>query len=189
MPPRSPPHRKAYDKIRVSSLSSDHLKTSSFLGLHLDPAEFRKTCGAFATGVAVAAVMGRDGKPHGLTVNSFTSVSLEPPLVLVCVGHKAATHGPFSSADTFAINILGAEQKDLSARFASSHPNRFEGVEWERGELGAPVLDGALAVMECEMREKIDAGDHTIFLGLVRRAGVKEGAPLIYFSGRYRELK
>ena len=170
-------------------MSSDHLKTSSFLGLHLDPAEFRKTCGAFATGVAVAAVMGRDGKPHGLTVNSFTSVSLEPPLVLVCVGHKAATHGPFSSADTFAINILGAEQKDLSARFASSHPNRFEGVEWERGELGAPVLDGALAVMECEMREKIDAGDHTIFLGLVRRAGVKEGAPLIYFSGRYRELK
>lgn len=170
-------------------MSSDHLKTSSFLGLHLNPAEFRKTCGAFATGVAVATVMGRDGKPHGLTVNSFTSVSLEPPLVLVCVGHKAATHGPFSSAETFAINILSAEQQDLSARFASSHPNRFEGMEWDHGELGAPVLGGALAVLECEMREKIDAGDHTIFLGLVRRAGVKDGAPLIYFSGKYRELK
>lgn len=170
-------------------MSSDHANTSSFLGLHLNPAEFRKACGAFATGVAVAAVMGRDGKPHGLTINSFTSVSLEPPLVLVCIGHKAATHGPFSSASTFTVNFLRAEQQELSARFASSHPNRFEGVEWDHGELGAPVLGGTLAVMECEMKEKIDAGDHTIFLGLVRRAAVSEGAPLVYFSGKYRELK
>ncbi len=189
MPPISPPHRKAYDKIRVSSLSSDHAKSSSYLGLHLNPAEFRKACGAFATGVAVAAVMGRDGKPHGLTVNSFTSVSLEPPLVLVCIGHKAATHGPFSSASAFTVNILSEEQRDLSARFASSHPNRFEGVDWYEGELGAPVLNGALAVLECEMRERMEAGDHTIFLGLVRRAGVRDGAPLVYFSGKYRELK
>lgn len=170
-------------------MSSDHPKSTAYLGLHLDGKEFRRACGAFATGVCVAAVVGRDGKPHGLTVNSFTSVSLEPPLVLVCVGHKAASHGPFANAETFAVNVLGAEQQELSARFASSHPNRFEGIEWEHGELGAPVLGGALAVLECEMREKIEAGDHTVFVGLVRRAVVREGAPLIYFSGKYRELK
>jgi flavin reductase (DIM6/NTAB) family NADH-FMN oxidoreductase RutF len=160
----------------------------SILGLHLNPAEFRKACGAYATGVAVATVTGRDGKPHGLTVNSFTSVSLEPPMVLVCVGHKAASHGPFSTAVSFAINVLGAEQQELSARFASSHPNRFEGVGWYPGAVGAPVLDGVLAVLECEMRNRIEAGDHTIFLGEVRRAEAREGAPLIYYSGKYRDI-
>jgi flavin reductase (DIM6/NTAB) family NADH-FMN oxidoreductase RutF len=170
-------------------LSSDHPKSSSYLGLHLDGREFRKACGAYATGVTVATVIGRDGKPHGMTVNSFTSVSLDPPLVLVCIGHKAASHGPFSTAATFAVNVLGEAQQDLSTRFASSHPNRFEGVEWYEGELGAPVLAGALAVLECETQERVEAGDHTIFIGLVRRANVHEGAPLVYFSGKYRELK
>ncbi|MBI4889658.1 MAG: flavin reductase family protein [Acidobacteria bacterium] len=170
-------------------MSSDHNKSSSYLGLHLDGKAFRKACGTFATGIAVAAVIGRDGKPHGLTINSFTSVSLDPPLVLLCIGHKAASHGPFSSATTFSINILSDAQSDLSTRFASSHPNRFEGVDWFEGELGSPVLGGSLAVMKCEMRERVEAGDHTIFIGLVRRAEVNDGAPLVYFSGSYRELK
>jgi len=169
-------------------LSSDRPKTSSFLGLHLDAAEFRQACGLFATGIAVATVIGRDGKPHGLTINSFTSVSLAPPLVLVCIGHKAASHGPFSSAESFAVNVLAADQQELSARFASSHPNRFEGVDWFTGAVGAPVLAGALAVLECEMREKIEAGDHTIFLGQVMRAAMQEGDALLYFRGAYRSL-
>lgn len=152
------------------------------------PALFRRACGAFATGVAVAAVMGRDGKPHGLTVNSFTSVSLHPPLVLVCVGHKAATHGPFSTAAHFTVNFLDESQRELSERFASSHPRRFEGISWHAGQTGAPVLDAALGVLECETWRKMDAGDHTIFLGLVKRAQVREGRPLVYFSGQYRRL-
>lgn len=152
------------------------------------PGLFRRVCGAFATGVAVAAVTGRDGKPHGLTVNSFTSVSLHPPLVLICIGHKAATHGPFSTAAHFAVSVLDESQRELSERFASSHPRRFEGLSWHAGETGAPVLDGALGVLECETWRKMDAGDHTIFLGLVKRARVRDGRPLVYFSGQYSRL-
>jgi len=169
-------------------LSSEHHKTSSFLGLHLEARELRRACGAFATGVAVATVMGRDGKPHGLTINSFTSVSLEPPLVLVCVARRAASHGPFSSADVFAINILASDQEALSTHFASSHPNRFAGIEWDHGELGAPVLRGALAVIECETYQRVEAGDHSIFIGLVRRASTRDGEGLVYFRGAYRQM-
>ena len=158
-------------------------------------AEFRRACGAFATGIAIATVTGRDGKPHGLTVNSFTSVSLHPPLVLICVAHKAATHGPFASAASFAINILHQGQADLSTRFASSHPNRFDGVDWSAGANGAPLLTDSLAVLECETRERIEAGDHTIFLGEVRRTAcapqleeAEAGAPLIYYRGTYAKL-
>ncbi|MGJ5819092.1 flavin reductase family protein [Paludibaculum fermentans] len=153
--------------------------------LKLDPNLFRRACGAFATGITVATVLGRDGKPHGLTANSFSSVSLDPPLVLICVAHKAATHGPFASAHSFVINILGSNQKDLSVRFASSHPNRFEGLDWTLGEVGAPVLSNSLAVIQCHTKRKIAAGDHTIFLGEVRHAEVREGKPLLYFAGNY----
>ncbi len=153
------------------------------------PALFRRVCGAFATGVAVATVTGRDGKPHGLTVNSFTSVSLHPPLVLVCIGHKAATHGPFSTAGAFAVNILDESQRELSERFASSHPARFEGLRWSAGQTGAPVLEDALGVLECETWRKLDAGDHTVFLGLVKAVRVREGRPLVYFGSAYRRLE
>lgn len=158
--------------------------------------EFRRACGAFATGVAIATVTGRDGKPHGLTVNSFTSVSLHPPLVLICVAHQAATHGPFASATSFAINILHTGQEQLSTHFASSHPDRFDGVAWTEGEGGAPLLADSLAVLECEMRERIEAGDHTIFLGEVRHATCADQvadlaasrAPLVYYRGKYARL-
>lgn len=170
-------------------MSSQRLHSSSTESVKLDPILFRRACGAFATGITVATVLGRDGKPHGLTANSFSSVSLDPPLVLICVAHKAATHGPFASADSFVINILGSDQKDLSVRFASSHPNRFEGLDWTLGELGAPVLSDSLAVIQCETKRKIAAGDHTIFLGEVRKADLREGKPLLYYAGNYVETK
>ena len=154
--------------------------------------EFRRACGAFATGIAIATVTGRDGKPHGLTVNSFTSVSLHPPLVLICIAHKAATHGPFASAESFAINILHQGQEYLSAHFASSHPNRFEDVTWSTGAGGAPVLAESLAVLECLTKKRIEAGDHTIFIGEVRHAicpdPATDGGPLMYFRGGYAKL-
>ncbi len=168
----------------MSRTAEKNARTAGGIGAE----EFRRVCGAFATGVAVATVTGRDGKPHGLTVNSFTSVSLDPPLVLVCIGHKAATHGPFSSAPAFAVNILDESRRELSDRFASSHPRRFEGVAWRAGQTGAPVLEEALAVLECEAWRKMDAGDHTVFLGLVKRARAREGRPLVYFGGKYRRL-
>lgn len=186
MPPL--PRRKAYDKIRVLALSSQRHHTSAPDVAKLDPLEFRRACGAFATGITVATVLGRDGKPHGLTANSFSSVSLDPPLVLICVAHKAATHGPFASASSFAINILDASQRELSDRFASSHPNRFEGLDWTVDTVGAPILKDSLAVIECLTRQKIAAGDHTIFLGEVRKVVVREGKPLLYYAGRYRDI-
>ncbi|WP_321470199.1 flavin reductase family protein [uncultured Paludibaculum sp.] len=169
-------------------MSSQRHHTSSPEIDKLDQNLFRRACGAFATGITVATVLGRDGKPHGLTANSFSSVSLDPPLVLVCVAHKAATHGPFSSASSFAINILDINQKDLSVRFASSHPNRFEGLDWTVGELGSPILTNSLAVIQCQTKRKIAAGDHTIFLGEVRKVDVREGKPLLYHAGGYLEF-
>lgn len=169
-------------------MSSDRQRSLFDTGREMSPAGLRRACACFATGITVATVEGRDGKPHGLTLNSFVSVSLAPPLVLISIAHKASSHGPFSSATAFAINVLGEEQEALSARFASSHPNRFEGVEWAPGVTGAPVLAGVLAVLECEMWQRVEAGDHTLCLGLVRRVECRDGQPLIYFASRYRKL-
>lgn len=169
------------------ALSSTHNKAGNTQE-GVPAALFRRVCGAFATGVGVATVIGRDGKPHGLTVNSFTSVSLHPPLILICIGHRAATHGPFSTAASFAVNFLDETQQPLSERFASSHPARFEGLRWSCGATGAPVLEDALAVLECETWRRMDAGDHTVFFGLVKEARVRDGRPLLYFGGSYRRL-
>lgn len=130
------------------------------------------------------------GRPHGLTANSFTSVSAFPPLVLVCVDHRASAFAPFMEAGSFAINILASDQRGISSRFAGAADDRFEGVEWRRGELtGAPVLGGVLAWLECDMRDRIPAGDHTIFLGEVKAASSRGGAqPLLYYHRDYRLL-
>ena len=154
----------------------------------LRPEEFRRACARYATGVTVATVEGPDGKPQGLTVNSFTSVSLEPPLLLVCIAKTATAYPAFQTAKGFAVNVLREEQIDLSQHFATSKDERFEGLAWREGLHGAPVLDGVLAVMECAMHGSFDAGDHTVFVGLVEHAESHEGAPLLYFASAYRKL-
>jgi flavin reductase (DIM6/NTAB) family NADH-FMN oxidoreductase RutF len=154
----------------------------------LRPEEFRRACARYATGLTVATVLGPDGKPEGLTVNSFTSVSLEPPLVLVCIAKTATAYASFQAANAFVVNVLREEQIDLSQHFASSKDERFEGLAWREGVHGAPVLDGVLAVLECAMHGSFDAGDHTVFVGLVERAESHEGAPLLYFASAYRKL-
>jgi flavin reductase (DIM6/NTAB) family NADH-FMN oxidoreductase RutF len=154
----------------------------------LRPEEFRRACARYATGVTVATVEGPDGKPQGLTVNSFTSVSLEPPLLLVCIAKTATAYPAFQTSKGFAVNVLREEQIDLSQHFATSKDERFEGLAWREGLHGAPVLDGVLAVMECAMHGSFDAGDHTVFVGLVEHAESHEGAPLLYFASAYRKL-
>jgi flavin reductase (DIM6/NTAB) family NADH-FMN oxidoreductase RutF len=154
----------------------------------LRPEEFRKACARYATGIAVATVVSPDGTPQGLTVNSFTSVSLEPPLILVCIARSATAYPAFQAAKAFVVNILREDQIDLSQHFASSKSERFEGVAWREGVHGAPVLDGVLGVMECIMHGSFEAGDHTVFVGLVERAESHEGAPLLYFASAYRKL-
>jgi flavin reductase (DIM6/NTAB) family NADH-FMN oxidoreductase RutF len=150
--------------------------------------EFRRACGRFATGVAVATVLDAAGVPHGLTVSSFTSVSLDPPLVLICLGHEVTVIGAFREAKYFGINVLREEQRHLSDRFARKGFDRFDGLPWEQGETGVPLLPGALAAMECALEQRIRSGDHDIFVGRMVRAAVHDGKPLIHYASRYREL-
>jgi flavin reductase (DIM6/NTAB) family NADH-FMN oxidoreductase RutF len=149
---------------------------------------FRRACGRFATGVAVASVLDEKGAPWGLTVSSFTSVSLDPPLILVCLGRAVTGIEQFQAARYFGINILGEDQQPLSERFARQQHDRFEGVEWHPGETGVPLLEGVLATMECAVRQRVTAGDHHIFIGEMVHARIGEGAPLIHHRSRYRRL-
>lgn len=149
---------------------------------------FRSACARFATGVAVVTVTDAEGRPHGLTVNSFTSLSLDPPLVLISIDLRNSILGHFLAASYFAINILAEGQESLSLRFSSVSENRFAGIAWRTSELGLPLLDGALAHLECAVIRPVDAGDHTVLMGEVRAADYSEGRPLVYFSSGYRRL-
>jgi flavin reductase (DIM6/NTAB) family NADH-FMN oxidoreductase RutF len=149
---------------------------------------FRKAAGRFATGITIATVVDSDGVPHGLTVNSFTSVSLQPPLVLVCIAHAAVTVECFRTAKYFGINILASDQRELSDHFARKGHDRFATIEWTPGQTGVPLLPGVLALMECEVYSTVRAGDHDIFLGEVMRIEVEDRRPLLYWSSSYHTL-
>jgi flavin reductase (DIM6/NTAB) family NADH-FMN oxidoreductase RutF len=151
-------------------------------------AEFRRVCGRFATGVIVATVLDAQGQPHGLTVNSFASVSLEPPLVLLCLGRDVSVMDAFAATRFFGINVLAACQRELAERFARHGLDRFAGVAWRRGETGAPLLEGVLATLECAVHQRIAAGDHEILLGEALYTGAAEGAPLVFFASGYHTL-
>ena len=150
--------------------------------------EFRRACGRFATGVAVASVVDEKGTAHGLTVSSFTSVSLHPPLVLICIGHDVTVVEPFRRASHFGINFLGEQDRDISQRFATKGLDKFEGIAWRRGLTGVPLIDCALGAMECETHQRISSGDHDILVGRVVATRVEEGSPLIYYASRYHRL-
>ena len=151
--------------------------------------QFRRACGRFATGVTIASVFDPDGRPHGLTVSSFTSVSLTPPLVLICLGHEVTVLDHFRNATHFGINVLTEHQRELSERFARKGEDRFNGIVWKRGETGVPLIPGVLAAIECSVHQRILSGDHDIFVGLMVRAHLTEGEPLIYYASRYRALR
>ena len=148
--------------------------------------EFRAALGTFATGVTIVTARGADGTPVGLTANSFNSVSLAPPLVLWSLARSAGSMPHFERGSHYAINILGADQHALAARFASKAADRFDGVTFRDGVGGAPILDGSAAVFECFNRSRYEEGDHVIFVGEVERCQWREGAqPLIFHGGRY----
>jgi flavin reductase ActVB len=150
---------------------------------------FRQVCGRFASGITITTVLDAAGGAHGLTANSFTSVSLSPPLVLVCVDHRAKILEYFHHNPHFGINILSDRQRPLSERFAGSGYDRFEGVEWHPGQTGVPLLPGALAALECSRVKAVPAGDHDILIGQVVHAQYHDGEPLIYFASKYRSLE
>lgn len=154
----------------------------------LDAAVFRQLCGRFATGVVIVTTIGEDGRPTGMTANSFTSVSLDPPLVSVNVDHRADMHRHLAGATRFAVNILESRQEALSRRFAGEHADRFDGIGYRIGEGGLPLLDGALATIECELHTRFEAGDHTIVVGRVVAGATGKGRPLLYYRGGYYDL-
>ena len=150
--------------------------------------ELRRVMGHFATGVTVITSIRSSGEMHGLTANAFTSVSLIPPLLLVCIDKKAESYPCFDESKVFTVNVLAADQEALSRRFAVTGGDKFDGVSYKVGANGAPILDGALAFLECKVTQKIDGGDHTIYIGEIEQAETKEGKPLLFFRGGYREL-
>jgi flavin reductase (DIM6/NTAB) family NADH-FMN oxidoreductase RutF len=149
---------------------------------------FRQACGRFPTGVTIATVTDASGAPHGLTVSSFTSLSLDPPLVLICLGHAVTIIDCFRAASHFGLSVLAEEQQSISERFARRGQNRFSGVPWHSGDFDVPLIDGALAAIVCAVHERISAGDHDILIGRMLRAHVSEGRPLVHWAGKYGRL-
>jgi flavin reductase (DIM6/NTAB) family NADH-FMN oxidoreductase RutF len=150
--------------------------------------ELRQVMGHFATGVTIITTLTKAGEMHGLTANAFTSVSLEPPLLLISVDKKAESWPAFEESRVFTVNILADDQEGLSRKFAVSGGNKFAGVAYRIGANGAPILDGTLAYIECTLYAAYDGGDHSIYLGEIQQAEIHEGKPLLFYRGGYREL-
>jgi len=149
-----------------------------------DEARFREVLGHFATGVTVVTAT-EDGEPVGFTCQAFTSLSLDPPLVLIAPGKTSTSWPRIAQAGEFCVNILSDHQEALSRDFAVSGGDKFTGVGWRPGGNGAPILDGALAWIECRFLRAHDAGDHEIVLGLVVDMGVNKGRPLVFYRGGF----
>lgn len=154
----------------------------------VDDAQFKAALSHFASGVTIVTTE-HEGRPYGMTVASFASLSLHPPLVLVCVEKSVKTHEAIAGAGKFGVSILTQEQADISSKFASRRDDKFDGVNVTRGPLGVPLIAGALTTLECEVREALPGGDHTIFVGEVTDAQTRDGVPLLYFRSGYREMR
>jgi flavin reductase (DIM6/NTAB) family NADH-FMN oxidoreductase RutF len=170
------------EKTRMATKSRKDLVSSNDT---FDVQAFRTALGAFITGVTIVTTLDNGGKPRGFTANSFTSVSLDPPLVLVCIAKGGASQDVFCSARHFAIHVLAESQKSLSSLFASKVSDRFDGIGWSPGSAGDPILDGVAAWFECDMHQQIDSGDHVILIGQVTRFCSNFSSPLGYCRGAY----
>ena len=157
----------------------------------MDSRAFREALGNFPTGVAVVTAGQADQQAHiGITVNSFTSVSLDPPLVLWCMDRRSYRHDIFADAAGFTVSILGTGHQEVSSRLARPGEHALDGIALLATELGPPALADSLAVFECVTEQKLEGGDHTIFLGrVVRFSRPSDSAPLIFFRGRYSALE
>jgi flavin reductase (DIM6/NTAB) family NADH-FMN oxidoreductase RutF len=150
--------------------------------------EFRAAMSRFASGVSVVTTKKDDGKLEGITVSAFSSLSLDPPLVLICIGKNASIHNSLSEGRYFAVNILAEDQELFSRRFSSRDEDRFAGVGYKEGPTGSPLLDGALCHIECRVVHTYPGGDHTIVVGEIETTNDAEGKPLVYFRGGYARL-
>ena len=155
----------------------------------LDREALRRALGAFATGVTIVTARARGtGEPVGFTANSFTSVSLDPPLLLVCLAHTALSYRVFREAESFAVNVLAAEQEETARLFATRGADKFGATRWHPGILGAPLIEGCLARFDCAMHERLTAGDHDILMGRVIDFSHKPGRALLFHGGAFQKL-
>lgn len=153
----------------------------------MDEAQFKLAMSHFASGVTVVTTQ-HDGRPYGMTVASFASLSLNPPLVLVCIEKGVKTHEAVDSSGVFGVSVLAQSQATISNRFAAKTDDKFTGISLRDGELGIPLIEGAICTLECRVQDRLPGGDHTIFVGEVVRADTIGGTPLVYFRSNYREL-
>ncbi|MEP6925752.1 MAG: flavin reductase family protein [Pyrinomonadaceae bacterium] len=150
---------------------------------------FREALRHWASGVTVVTTKDRAGCLHGITVSAFSSVSLHPPLILICIEKGAGSHHAFIENDLFIINILSDKQEHVSRRFASHSRDKFVGIETAEGSNGIPRISGALANLECRRMLSYEGGDHTIFVGEIENSIIHPGKPLLYFNGHYGKIE
>jgi flavin reductase (DIM6/NTAB) family NADH-FMN oxidoreductase RutF len=155
----------------------------------IDAHEFRRGLSQFASGVTVVTTRDAAGQPQGLTASSFCSVSLDPPLVLVCVDNRLGARRAIEERGLFAVSVLAESQESVSRQFASRGIDKFSGVELSSGTTGVPLVSGALCHIECRLAAAHPAGDHTIFVGEVLRLEARPGRPLLYHESAYHRLE
>jgi len=150
--------------------------------------ELRKALGQFATGVTVVTTRAADGSPDGITVNSFASVSLDPPLVLWCLGLSAASFDTFRLSSQHLINVLAADQAEIAKHFATRGAKRFDGVKWSPTDTGLPRIDGCIGWFECGIRSCYEEGDHLILVGRIESFETVRGRPLVFYNSQFAAL-
>lgn len=157
--------------------------------MSIDDRSFRKALSCFASGVTVVTANNDEGNPVGVTVSAFSSLSLTPPLVLFCLDKRTTSMDAFRKGP-FAINVLTENQREVSIQFASRKADKFEGIDWQAGKSGAPIINNCLASLECSLHELIEGGDHLIFVGKVEAITQQTGGqPLVYFRGAYASVE
>jgi flavin reductase (DIM6/NTAB) family NADH-FMN oxidoreductase RutF len=152
------------------------------------PDDFRRVLSHFATGVTIITTVDGESRPTGLTVSAFCSVSLDPPQILVCIDHKSQSYPSLRDGRHFAVNILSSDHEPVSRRFATTRLDKFEGVPYRLSALGLPLIEGALAHLECQTVSRHVEGDHTILVGRVEETHHGAGEPLLYFRGKYGRI-
>lgn len=155
----------------------------------IDADTFRSVLGRFASGITIVTARGHDGEDHGMTVSAFCSVSLSPPMILICVDRVADMHALLRPGEHFGVSILSREMEAHSRRFADERTDRFDGIGYVRGECGVVLIEDAVAHMECVVLHQHEAGDHSIFVAEVEQARALAGEPLLYYRGGYHLLR
>ena len=150
--------------------------------------EFKLAMGRFPSGVTIVTTVGLEGKKCGFTASAFSSLSLDPPLILVCLATSADCYNSFNSCDKFAINIIGKEQEELAFKFAAKGVEKFNGNEFKEGAIGLPILPNCIVSLECNTKDTYPAGDHAILVGEVKHIHLNDGTPSVWYEGKFRKL-